>query len=355
MKELLPIIIPALEPDDRLTLLLEQLQKNSIGPVIIVDDGSGEKYKEIFDAAEKNYGCILLRHALNLGKGRALKDAFNYCLNHYPDMIGCVTADSDGQHSPMCIKKCQDELEKNPFNLILGVRNFDEENVPTKSRYGNKITRNICRFLCGISVSDTQTGLRAIPKEFMKKLLSVKGERFDFETRMLIAAKDNDVTIKEVPIKTVYDSRENHSTHFNPIRDSLKIMKIFGGVFIRFVFSSLSSSVVDLLLFTAFCNMLKGHIEGAFYVTAATVIARIVSSVYNFLINYKVVFKSKANKKMAALRYFLLASIQMLCSAALVTGFMVLLPSSPELAVKIPVDVVLFFLSYFVQREFVYH
>jgi glycosyltransferase involved in cell wall biosynthesis len=348
----IPVIIPSLEPDSRLPALLAQLKSAGIGPVVLVDDGSGEKYRAVFDTAEKD-GCVVLRHAVNLGKGRALKDAFNYCLNTWPEAIGCVTADSDGQHTPGCIAKCRDALIETPDKMILGVRDFDAPDVPQKSRMGNKITRVVCSFLCGVSVTDTQTGLRAIPANFMRVLLHTPGERFEFETQMLIESKDA-CAIREVPIETVYDSRENHTTHFDPLRDSIRIYRIFGGAFVKFLFSSLSSSVVDLVLFSLFCRLLRGTFGGVGYAAAATVAARIISATYNYLINYSLVFKSKAAHHRSALRYFILACVQMTCSAALVTGILALVPAAPELAVKIPVDILLFFASYCIQREFVY-
>ena len=352
MKNAIPIIIPSLEPDSRLPQLVDELLLESLTPIIIVDDGSGQGYLGIFDSLSEK-GCTVLRHDTNRGKGRALKTAFEYCLDTYPDMIGCVTADSDGQHSPECIKKCREALTENPASLILGVRDFSGEDVPPKSRFGNNLTKKICKTICGVSVSDTQTGLRGIPSAFMRELLSLEGEHFEFETRMLIATKGK-YPIAEVPIKTIYDSRENHSTHFNPIKDSVRIYSIFFGELVKFLVSSVSSCVIDLALFWLFCRMLDGGGESKADVMAAGALARVISATYNYLINYAVVFKSKGSHKKTALRYFCLAAVQLCISTGAVTGILHLLPFLPELAVKIPVDLTLFFVSYLIQRKFVY-
>ena len=82
--------------------------------------------------------------------------------------------------------KCKQVLLKCKQDLILGVRAFDQENVPAKSQFGNNLTRKVFRTLYKVDISDTQTGLRGIPTDFMKILLDVPGERFEFETRMLI-------------------------------------------------------------------------------------------------------------------------------------------------------------------------
>lgn len=358
----IPVIIPSYEPDEKLITLLTALQEAGIRHVIVVDDGSGTRYASFFERAAAFENCEVLRHAVNLGKGRALKTAFNHCLlasggitggagSVCRGIPGCVTADSDGQHTPADILACMRRLWDNPESLILGCRDFDGPAVPARSSFGNKCTRQVFRYLLGLSVSDTQTGLRAIPAFFMEKLLEVKGERFEYETNMLIEAKNLNIRILEVPVKTIY-IEENKTSHFNPIKDSVRIYMIFG----KFLFSSLSSSVLDLALFGLFCKALRaasGIWTGLPYIVGATILARIISAIYNFLLNYKVVFQSSANLAASAAKYFALAVCQMLCSAFLVNELFGLL-GGYEVAVKIPVDVLLFFLSFVIQREFVY-
>jgi len=356
MKKIVPIIIPSYEPDDRLDDLLEILVREKIGPVILVNDGSDEKYKAHFEKAREliaPQGGIVLEHEENYGKGRALKTAFLYCLNKYSEMVGVVTADSDGQHTPKCIRKVIDALRQNENSLILGVRDFDVEGVPTKSRMGNKLTAKVFKFFTGLSISDTQTGLRGIPTAFMKELLDVKGDRFEFETQMLVETKDR-YEITEVKIETVYDSKENHTTHFNPFKDSIRIYKIFGYMFLKFLVSSLSSCVLDLGLFAMFCSLNRTSLSGVSYVFVSTVEARVISATYNFLVNYIFVFKSDENKIKALLKYASLAVVQMILSAVLTSGLVFVFGKRIEVVWKAIVDVLLFFISYYIQHEFVY-
>lgn len=351
----IPVVIPSYEPDEQLVELCEALVTSGITDICIVDDGSGEEYRSIFDRIETTYAdenVRILRHSVNMGKGRALKTAFQDLLEHRQGLIGCVTADSDGQHTPKDIYRCMLELAGHPDSLIMGCRRFDGEDVPLKSRYGNELTRSVCQYLCGINVSDTQTGLRGIPAAFMKHLLNVPGDRFEFETRMLIECRDR-VEILEIPIETVYDSKENHRTHFDPIKDSIRIYKIFGVMFLKYVFSSLSSCVIDLVLFAFFCRLLRGG-GGSWYVMAATVAARVISAVYNYLINYRFVFRSNKSYSGSAMRYAMLAIIQMCASALLVTGGVMLFRGVSETLIKVVVDGCLFFISYYVQRKVVF-
>lgn len=344
-----PVIIPSYEPDEKLTGLLRALRKNGFKEIVLVDDGSGEAYRHFFKQAKEEYHCHVLQHEVNRGKGRALKTAFDFVLKEFPHAVGSITADSDGQHTPECILACAEALLAHPDSLIMGCRSFDKEDVPARSEFGNKCTRVVMKYLTGISVSDTQTGLRGISSSFMKELLSVKGDRFEFETNMLIETKAGKIPIVEVPIQTIY-IEENKTSHFNPVKDSLRIYSIFG----KYLFSSLSSSVLDLVLFSLFCRLFKGQQFGSItYIVASTVLARIISAVYNYSLNYKVVFQSRNSVAATMFKYFLLAAVQM-CFSAFLVNFLYPLFGGAEVLVKIPVDILLFFISFVIQREFVY-
>lgn len=126
--------------------------------------------------------------------------------------------------------------------------------------------------------------------------------------------------------------------------------------FIKYTFSSLSSCVIDIFLFWVFCRLFD-QIDllrkGGLYVTVSTVAARVISATYNYLMNYLVVFRSDSSKMRSLSKYAALAAVQMSLSALLVTFFHGIF-GGQEIFVKLPVDTLLFFVSYFVQREFVY-
>ena len=352
---LVPIVIPSYEPDERLIALLHDLDAKEMGPVIIVNDGSSEEYDPIFREVESiitKRGGKYISYRPNRGKGRALKTAFSYIAENMPDALGCVTADSDGQHTPECINNIIENLKAKPDNLILGVRKFEKKDIPWKSWFGNTLTIKVFSYVAGMRVSDTQSGLRGIPFKFMKELIDCKGERFEYEMQMLLeCAGSYDLT--EVPIQTIYESKENHQTHFKPIRDSFRIYKILGKKFLKFIFSSLSSFVVDIILFYLFVLLFKDSYP-ALYVTIATVSARVISAVYNYLINYKFVFKSKASRSTSLTKYALLAIIQMSLSAGIVSLIVFLIPNCWETLVKAIVDTILFLISYSIQQRFVF-
>lgn len=261
-----------------------------------------------------------------------------------------VCVDSDGQHSVEDTINCARILSENQDSLVIGCRSFDDKSIPLRSRFGNKMTKIVLSFACGIKVSDTQTGLRGLPKNLMQKFLTTSGERYEYEMNMLIETKEKNIPIIEIPIKTIYINN-NSSSHFNPIRDSMKIYRVFG----KFFLVSMSSFLLDMLLFQicifAFKNTVLG--DGEKYIVLSTVLARVFSSIYNYMLNTKIVFKSKAFMGRSVIRYYTLAFAQMLCSSYGVVLLYNIL-GWKEVGIKIIVDVSLFFISFLVQREWVF-
>ncbi len=335
------IIVPTLNPNtELLDDFLEKLKKE-FKNILVYDDGCREEYKDYFKKLEKKK-IVVLHHYINLGKGRAMKDAFNYILNEYPDIKGVVTADSDGQHSVEDCIACAKKVLERPDALILGCRNFDESHVPKRNRFGNKTTRNVLKLFVGISVTDTQTGLRGLSREVMMKMMTSQGDRFEYETNQLIDTIDKEIPIVEIPIKTIYVNG-NTESHFNPIKDSIAIYKIF----IKYIVASLSSFVIDIVLFALFNKIILGD----YHIIFATIFARVISSLINYLFNARMVFK-KQNKS-SIYKYFLLVVIQMLVSAFTVNYLFTLLPIN-TVVIKLIVDIIIFIVNFVIQREFIF-
>ena len=337
-------IVPSFNPDEKLADVVNALRKSEFEHIIVVDDGSKEKH--YFNEIEKY--CDVLHHYKNLGKGRAMKTAFNYYLNNYSDACaGVVIVDGDNQHGIVDICACSEALLSHLDSLILGVRDFNSDNVPKRSKFGNKITAWVFMALCGLNISDTQTGLRAISNEGVKTFLDTAGERFEYETNMLLETKRNSIHIHEVKIQTIY-IEENKTSHFNPLTDSISIYKVL----IKFLWASIASTVIDFVLF-AILLAIFSFTEKSLQIFLATALARAASSLFNFTVNKSVVFKNSAGIKCTLYKYYTLCVLQMLTSYGGVYGLTLLLGNKPIL-LKIFVDFILFIISFQIQREWVF-
>ena len=344
------VVIPSYEPDDRFKELIKELQAEQCN-VLVIDDGSDSiRFRRYFDEAEQR-GCYVIHHPCNMGKGAALKTAFRYILNDMPDVIGCVTVDSDGQHSIPDTIHVSEELVMHPDALVLGCRVFDPKIVPFKSRAGNNITRFVFRVFCGMSLMDTQTGLRGISRQFMEQCLKNKYDRFEYETQMLFDARDLKMDIVEVPIETIYDSKEKHLTHFNPFKDSVRIYKLIFGEFFRYIASSLVSAVFDILLFWFLSFMAHDRMG----IVMASVFARCISGCFNYVLNMTAVFDCREHKAESAAKYAVLFAVNLCLSSFCVAYFVDRIGyGNVRIVVKIVVDSIIFMMNYFVQKYLVF-
>lgn len=215
------VIIPAYKPDETLLDVVDKLWTYGC-EIIVVDDGSGEEYLSIFERICD--ASIILHHATNMGKGVAIKTALSYIKNELWENQVIGIMDADGQLLPEDMMKLLDAAENHAKALVLGVRNVGKD-MPWKSRWGNRITRTVFRLLSGAEISDTQTGLRAFRMELLDEMYQVSGERYEYETNVLMQMVTSNVPIIEIPIHTIYRNEKNSTSHFRVIKDSVSIYK----------------------------------------------------------------------------------------------------------------------------------
>jgi Glycosyltransferases involved in cell wall biogenesis len=337
------ILIPSYEPDERLLGLIHSLKENGNPSILVVDDGSGEDYREIFDSA-RAAGCTVVTHPANLGKGRALKTGFDYIRRSgHPD--GVVCADSDGQHLPKDIMRVANAVREHPRHIVLGSRRFTGK-VPARSRFGNTATRMVYSYATGTPIHDTQTGLRGYSPDMLDWLCRIPGDRFEYEMNMLLESKNAGYDLMEVPIDTVYLD-ENKSSHFRPLADSARIYFPF----LKFAASSGLSALLDILLLF----LLQAIGMNLFL---SVVGARIGSSLFNFAMNRTFVFEGKDNRSAKSMkrsmpRYYSLVVIVLLCNYGLLHTFHESI-GIPLLAAKLMTEAILFAFSFWAQKKFVY-
>ncbi len=332
------ILVPAYKPDSRMYDLARSLRRHEYS-VLLVDDGSGPAFASLFDEA-LSLGCRVERHATNLGKGRALKTGINAILNAAPGLTGVITADADGQHTCADILRIADVMRQNPDCLVTGARVFDQK-TPKKSRWGNRITRGVYRFVTGVRCSDTQTGLRGLPARALSEMMKLPGERYEYEMNVLLKLRLLKLALVEVPIETIYVDN-NRGSHFHPLRDSFRVY----AVILRYLLSSIVSFFVDYSLYL----LLLHAFSLPPWLCYAT--ARVVSSTVNYTINRAAVFGKKADR-ISLLRYYALAAALLVVGSTLVDVLSGLLGGGAGW-IKIPVDTLLFLLSYIVQRDYVF-
>ncbi len=360
MKDLskISVVLPSLDPDEKLIAVIDGLLEYGFCDIILVNDGSKEENLHYFlDMAAAHPEVHLLHHEVNRGKGAALKTAFTWFLENRPEGVGVVTVDGDNQHHPEDTRACTEHMLETG-HVVLGCRDFTLPHVPSRSRFGNHTTSAIFKIFVGMTISDTQTGLRAIPRKDLVVLNQVSGDRFEYETNMLLAMKEKAISFDEVKIRTVY-IEENKSSHFRVIHDSWRIYKLILKHFFRYTASSLLSSVVDTAGYALLTWALDGVFSGLALTAVAGIVARVVSSLMNFFMNKKLVFQTNISTGKAMLRYFALAVPQMAAQVLLTEGVYALFGVAETATflrtlIYMIVMTALFVVSYMIQQRWVF-
>ncbi len=335
------VVIPAYEPGPPFVSVVGQLVQAGFRKILVVNDGSSPACASAFEAAVAA-GAQLVTHVENRGKGQALKTAFAEVRSLFAGAAGVITCDADGQHLVPDVLAVARAFLRNQASLILGARHFDRRGVPLRSWFGNTLTGLVFRFLVGKRLTDTQTGLRAIPNHLLPSLAGLTTGKYDYELEMLIHALKRHVLIQEVPISTVY-AEGNQSSHFNPVIDSVRIYFVF----VRFVMASCLSAIIDFAVFSAAVALTSS-------VLGSMAVARLTAGMVNFAVGRRFTFKSQGTVALELTKYWLLVAFYLLVSYSMVRMLSDTLGTNVYLA-KITAEAALFVFSFLVQRAYVFN
>lgn len=355
-------LIPAYEPEQRMLGIIDELKERGFD-IVLVDDGSGEDFGELFREAEEK--AIVLTHSINLGKGAALKTGLEYIQRYmaYGESVRTpegtlsvsgkdaviVTVDADGQHLPEDVLRVARIAERRKGALVLGSRALSD-NVPLRSRFGNTVTRYVYSAASGVRVHDTQTGLRAFSRSMIPMMLDIEGERYEYEINVLLKLAAEGVPIIEEEIETVYEDN-NSGSHFSTLKDSFRIYKEI----LKFSASSLASFAIDYGMYALLLALTgAAGIAGNISIIASNIGARLVSGTANYALNRKMVFKSRNGFAKTAAQYAVLAAL-ILAGNTIVLGTLTGAFGINSLPAKVITEAMFFTLSWTVQRYVIFY
>ncbi len=335
-----PVLIPSYKPGESLITLVQDLLDRDVEAIVVVNDGSGPEFDAIFDQVAAMRRVQIVRHAVNLGKGAALKTGMNFTLVAFPACVGVVTADGDGQHHPDDIVQVAETLRKDSHGLVLGSRSFGAD-VPFRSRFGNNLTSVLMRVMVGQDLGDTQTGLRGIPAWLIPHLLRMRSVGYEFELDMLLACKYQGCPVKQVPIRTIYLDG-NKSSHFHPIFDSMRIYFLL----LRFTVMSLSTAVLENCVFWVALAQTAS-------IGQSQTISRLIAMIFNYGGMRRMVFHSQQRHTVVLPKYILLVAVNGLVSYGLI-HFLQINFGIATMPAKLSVESVLFIANFAIQRDLVF-
>ncbi len=335
------ILIPAYQPDHTLITLVSKLTETGFRQIVVVDDGSTlPESKNVFSILSGSEKVTVLRHPENRGKGAALKTGLAWCMNESEGCRTVITVDADGQHVPEDILALACESGEHPEALILGVRNFSGP-VPFRSRLGNSLTRFLMNCFLGISLRDTQTGLRAIPLGMIPELLALRYNRYEFELEMLFRAKRMGMEFRQIPVRTVYLAG-NESSHFSPLRDSFKIYFVL----CRYLAASVITAIFDYAVFVLVFSLI-GNVAGS------TAVSRGAAVCLNYFLVRNMVFSSHSSIWRTLPKYLLLVFLSGSLSVLCVTGLEHFLRLDPRFG-KLLAEIFLYLVNFLIQKKWIF-
>ncbi len=271
------VLIPAYEPDETLIGLTDNLKERGFG-IVVVDDGSGEKYAGIFERVAAF--ATVVTHDKNRGKGAALKTGMRYICENIGDCENFITCDADGQHKVCDVVRVAERLHSGE-KFVLTVRT-PKKDIPFRSKFGNGLSRFVYALLTNRYLSDNQSGLRGYSISHIDWLIEVEKENYDYEMNILYYAAKKSIHISTLPIEALYIDN-NSSSHFNPLVDTLRI---YNGLFWLARGTLISFFVAELLVLIT--SLTIGYADVHFTVSGVGAIACLVA----VLLNRYIVFKN---------------------------------------------------------------
>jgi len=226
------IVIPAFNESTVIAKVISDIKNKGFKNIIVVDDGSNDDTYKI----AKNYGCIVLKHLINRGKGAATQTGLDAAKILGAKVV--VTMDGDGQHDASDIKKLVNPILNNKCEVTLGSR-LVSKGMPISRKVMNVIANLITFLFYGVYVSDSQSGFRAYSSK-ANLYINTTMDRYEFESEVLAQIRAAKLKYIEIPINIHYTKYSRNK--YNTVKDFqaqniLNGFKIVFKLVIRSIFS----------------------------------------------------------------------------------------------------------------------
>lgn len=324
------ILIPVYNPRERIINYVKKLKEKNYD-VIVINDGSDENYHAVFERMV--YDCKIINYPHFKGKGYALKKGYQYVKEHLKDKKGILILEN--------------EYDLNLIDQMSQSITEDASKFYFVHHQGKKILSQLFSLIYNQKFINVDSELFGFSTSYLDEMLEV--DENCYEVQALIDQVQNQHDIEEIKVKKL--SQEA----FHQKNKTSQIIYVIFLHLIRFVSSSIISSIIDVLLAWILLDVLKIWMTSDFWrIALASLIARVISTIVNYVVNKKYVFKGKTNNRQTAIRFLILTVIITILSTLFVYVASIFNIMSEKLAKPVG-DLLLFLLSYSAQTKWVFH
>jgi glycosyltransferase involved in cell wall biosynthesis len=198
------VVLPAYNASRTLCLTVNDLPKEIIDDIILVDDASSDNTVEIAESL----GCKIFRHSKNKGYGGNQKSCYIKALEAGADIV--VMVHPDYQYDPKLISELIKPIKDGYADAVFGSRMMKkkealEGGMPIWKYYGNILLTKIANIILGVRLSEYHSGFRAYSSTYLKSVNFIfNSDNFVFDVEIIIQGLIHNMRIKEIPIKTRY-------------------------------------------------------------------------------------------------------------------------------------------------------
>lgn len=322
------ILMPVYNPDERIVNYVKKLKENNY-QVILINDGSKSEYHSLFE--KMVHDCKIISYPLFKGKGYAIKKGIHYIKEHLQDKKGIIILEN--------------EYDLMHINHIRTLINKNSQKMCVVHHKGKRFLTKLFSMIYNKEFIDVDSELFAFSMNYIDQMMAV--DENCYEVQSLIQSVQNNQEIEEIQL-------ENKQQPFHLKNKTIQIMYVIFLHLIRFISSSIISSVIDVLLAWILLDVLKLWMTSDFWrIALSSLIARVLSTIVNYVINKKYVFKGKTNSKQTAIRFLILTVVITILSTLFVYAASSLHIMSEKLAKPVG-DLLLFLLSYSAQTRWVF-
>ena len=222
------VVIPTFNNEGTVCDVIASVRQYS-SDILVVNDGSTDRTEFLLSKID---GIQIISYPRNKGKGYALKMALKHAAER--GYRYAITIDADGQHFADDLRTFVDRIEQVPDSLLIGARNLQADNMPSKNTFANKFSNFWYKVETGKKLADTQSGYRLYPLYCLQNMIFIT-RRYEFEVEIIVRAAWRGVNVENIPVKVYYPPAEERVSHFRPLQDFTRI-SILNTILVLFAF-----------------------------------------------------------------------------------------------------------------------